>query len=184
MIFEENEIDLSSINFNERHEFYNCIFQKQDLKDLKLISSLFDECSFINCDLSNATFMHSKVQDTSFIECKILGINWSSLSGFMDNRYSKCILNYSSFTGFILKGTKFEECSLHDCDFSDSDASSCSFQKSDLAGANFNNANLKQADFRYAQNYLINPLYTQLQKARFSTPEVLTLLSPLGVLLD
>jgi hypothetical protein len=45
-------------------------------------------------------------------------------------------------------------------------------------------ADLRKANFRGAVNYSINPLTNKLLKAKFSRPEVMTLLDHLEILID
>jgi len=102
----------------------------------------------------------------------------------MENKFKECLLNYNSFTGFKISGTEFFKGSLKDYDFSNSIAKSCSYQSSDLNGSNFNNTDLSKSDLRCAENDLTNPLFTQFKIAKFSNPEVLSLLSLLEILLE
>jgi len=51
------------------------------------------------------------------------------------------------------------------------------FRETDLEGNIFHHADLSKADFRDVKNYSINPQSNILKKARFSIPEVLSLLN-------
>jgi uncharacterized protein YjbI with pentapeptide repeats len=58
------------------------------------------------------------------------------------------------------------------------------FRETDLTGTFFRQCDLTEADFRGAKNYRFNPWENQMKNARFSTPEVLSFLSPLQILID
>jgi uncharacterized protein YjbI with pentapeptide repeats len=50
-----------------------------------------------------------------------------------------------------------------------------------LRNSKFQNTNLANADLRTAKNYYIDPTHNKLKGARFSYPEVLSLLIPFGI---
>ena len=84
----------------------------------------------------------------------------------------------------ILKNALFSKCSIKEADFSQSQLNDSSFSNSDLMRSNFVGSNLSGCDFRGAINYVIDIESCNLKKAKFSSPEVLGLLSNLDILID
>jgi uncharacterized protein YjbI with pentapeptide repeats len=80
-----------------------------------------------------------------------------------------------------LQEISFGASELKECDFFQANLAGADFSNCNLAGAIFENCDLKSADFRQALNYQIDPAQNQVAKARFSMPEVLSLLAPLGI---
>ncbi len=184
MIFEDEKLNLSKISFNERHEFYNCTFSSQDLKELKVTDSFFDECIFKNIDLSNCSLTNSKFSDCTIEESKLIGINWTSISSLMNCTFNKCILDYSIFNSMKLSKNKFIHSSIKEADFSESELESVEFCFSDLYATNFSGSNLKKSDFRNATNYSIDPAFSNIKKAKFSLPEAINLLKSFDIIVE
>lgn len=86
-----------------------------------------------------------------------------------------------NFSDLPLKGTFFRDCILHDAIFTQSQLSESDFEGSDLKGSIFHHTNLEKASFLNAINYSIHPLNNKLSKAKFSKPEVLSLLDHLDI---
>ena len=80
----------------------------------------------------------------------------------------------SIFTGSIIRESDFINCNL----------THANFTHADLQGSSFRNARLQQADFTGAHNYYIDPTQNNIRKAKFSTPEVLTLLAGFQIEID
>jgi len=57
---------------------------------------------------------------------------------------------------------------LKETDFSEVNLSASVFSDCDLSGAIFSNTNLEKVDFRTANNFLIDPEFNKLKKAKFS----------------
>jgi uncharacterized protein YjbI with pentapeptide repeats len=89
-----------------------------------------------------------------------------------------------NFSDLDLKGTQFLECHVRNTHFTQTNLSEAVFTGSDLQGSLFHNSDLRKANFQGAQNYSINPLTNKLLKAKFSKPEVMTLLDHLEILID
>ncbi len=75
----------------------------------------------------------------------------------------------------------FAKSEFQDCDFFEAKLSSTDFSFCKLKGSLFENCDLTKADFRNATAYSIDPNQNKLIKAKFSMPEVLTFLEPLGI---
>jgi len=89
-----------------------------------------------------------------------------------------------NFSELPLKGTIFRECILHDAIFTQAELKESNFEGSDLKGSMFHHTNLEKASFVNAFNYSIHPLNNKLSKARFSKPEVLSLLDHLDISIE
>jgi uncharacterized protein YjbI with pentapeptide repeats len=89
-----------------------------------------------------------------------------------------------NFSDLDLKGTQFLECHIRNTHFTQANLSEAVFTGSDLQGSLFHNSDLRKANFQGAQNYSINPLTNNLLKAKFSKPEVMTLLDHLEIVID
>ncbi len=80
-----------------------------------------------------------------------------------------------------LQHTIFKNCLLKEVDFSESDLHKAQFENCDLMGAVFRQTNLQGADFSSAKNYMIDPQFNRIKKAKFSLPEAASLLVGLGI---
>ena len=68
--------------------------------------------------------------------------------------------------------------------FRDANLAKATFRGSNLANAEFVNCDLRGADFRGATEYALSPVDNRLEKARFSLPEAIRLLTGFGILLE
>ncbi|HHE37447.1 MAG TPA: hypothetical protein ENL20_02610 [Candidatus Cloacimonetes bacterium] len=80
--------------------------------------------------------------------------------------------------------TEFSDCRIHNSDFYQTYLTNSNFTCSDLKGSIFENTNLENANFQNAKNYSINPLNNKIEKAKFSMPEVVSLLNHLGIRIE
>ncbi len=64
-------------------------------------------------------------------------------------------------------------------DLTDSD-----FSDSDLSGSQFHRTLLENTNFKGAYHYTIDPASNRLKKAKFSYPEVLSLLAPFEICVE
>lgn len=90
--------------------------------------------------------------------------------------FESCNLNYSSFYGVKLKGTKFINCVIHETDFTTADLSAVSFTNCDLLRCIFVESILEKCDFSTAFNFSIDPELNRMKKAIFSTDGLIGLL--------
>lgn len=176
--------DSSSQLFNGPQEFSECHFSHLDLTGVKLTLSRFIECTFTDCNLSNADVKNCTFRHCHFSDCKLLGIDWSSTSTLALYEFKNCILDYGIFQSMNLKKGIFLNCSLKEADFQSAHLNDTDLSGSKLSGANFNRADLSSCDLRGATEYSIEPTFTNVTKARFSMPEVLSLLRPFGIIID
>ena len=99
------------------------------------------------------------------------------------------ILIAGSYTPFALLALHlseitFECCEVIEVDFREANLSSANFENSDLQASLFAHTNLSNANFMDAINYQIDIRLNTLKKAKFSFPEVVTLLDSLDIEID
>jgi uncharacterized protein YjbI with pentapeptide repeats len=80
-----------------------------------------------------------------------------------------------------MRGTRFLDCRVHRTDFVEADLQESVFRGSDLEGSLFHKTGLERADFTGARSFAIDPTSNRIKKAKFSSPEVLTLLAPFEI---
>jgi len=76
-----------------------------------------------------------------------------------------------------MKNGEFLECIIRENDFINTNLTGSDFSDSDLQASKFQNTNLEKTNFVGAKNYYIDPTQNKLKKAKFSQPEVLSLLA-------
>lgn len=124
--------------------------------------------------------------EVKFIDCKLIGIDWTRAywpAYHIDSglKFSRCILNDSSFFGLTLNELKLDECKLHDVDFREGDFSNSSMLCCDFSNSVFMRTNLQSVDFTDSCNFVINVLENKISKAKFSRFEALSLLESLSI---
>lgn len=138
----------------------------------------FVDYKFIGKDLSLTQFKGIRLQEVTFESCKLIGVNFSMVDPlFFSVRFRNCLLDMTNFSGLDLKKTPFINCLIREASFFESNLTEADFSGSNLSGTTFHHCNLSQVNFASAINYSINPFTNQLKKARFSSPEVLSLLN-------
>lgn len=173
------EADLKSKIFS-RVTFEGC-----DLSQSNFTGSRFLECKLIGCNLSLVKMDGCRLQQVEFEHCKLVGVDFTKCDKtFLMIKFKKCLIGTSNFSDLDLRNTPFHECVIRDTYFKESILIGADFGKSDLAGSLFHNANLSKANLIGAINYSINPLTNKLMKAKFSKPEVLSLLDHLDIIIE
>ncbi|WP_131783766.1 pentapeptide repeat-containing protein [Legionella gresilensis] len=161
--------------------FENCKFEKTNFNEAKLINCKFIDCEFLSCDLSAIQIINSSFSDTTFLESKLMGINWTKAKWPLIRltspvQFYRSNISYSSFYGLDLKEIIIEECIAHDVDFREGNFSKGNFMLTNFERSLFIHTNLNSTSFIDAINYSINPTENDIRKAKFSIPEVLSLL--------
>ena len=137
------------------------------------------------CNFSNVKLYDTKLSEVDFIECKLAGVDFRDCNQLL---FSINILRskaaYCIFHGLDLSGSRLTKSELTDCIFEGARLQRADFRESDLRGADFSRANLESSDFRGALNYQINPQESRVTKAKFSYPQVLSLLKEFGVIVE
>ena len=165
-------------------EFEDCEFLNCSFLETEFNRCLFLDCKFENCNISTINLKNSNVTDITFSNCKAIGIDWSKAGKIQGLSFNDSQINYSNFSFQKLPRTCIKNCEAKELDFSEADLTESIFTGSDLEKTLFHKSNLSGCDFRQAKNYYINPQTNTLKKAKFSQPEVLSLLSGLNITIE
>jgi uncharacterized protein YjbI with pentapeptide repeats len=174
------ELNLNGLQI-QSSQFENCIFNHCFFVDAEFNTCRFVNCEFIHCDLSLVRVPESVFISIRFENSKVIGINWTQAdweAAVLGKplRFVNSALNHSTFIGVKLIDTHFLNCSVVNVDFRETNLSGTDFSGSDLDGSLFTNTNLKGADLSQGRNYAIDPGTNNLQGAKFSLPEAMSLL--------
>ena len=82
------------------------------------------------------------------------------------------------------KGPFFHKSKVKECYFTNTTLIKSDFAYADLQGTVFHNCNLSKSNFMGAICYAIDPLVNDIKKARFSYPEVTSLLDYFDIIID
>lgn len=164
-------------------------FDECSFADCNLVECSFDRCAFVDCRfresaISNVNAVNSRFLRPQFSGCKIMGFDWSKTAKLQDLSFTECQIDYSNFSSLVLRNTTMIRCSAKEVRFVETDLSDSVFTDSDFQASTFFKANLSRADFRGARNYEIDVGNNVIKGARFSLPEVLSLLYSLGIEID
>lgn len=184
-----DELEFLDQNFSEKRlqqgKYSDCIFKNCSFVGVDLSLFAFVDCQFQGCLFSTTKLDQTAFREVKFIDCKLLGLHFDDCNDFLFAvGFENCDLSMSTFLQGKLKGTKFKGCNLYEVDFSEADLSEAVFDQSDLQRAVFKQCNLEKADFRKAINYHINPELNRIRKAKFSAPEVLSLLQHYDIVIE
>jgi|VirMetMinimDraft_7_1064189.scaffolds.fasta_scaffold41608_3 uncharacterized protein YjbI with pentapeptide repeats len=168
-------------NVISEREFVNCVFQNCTLAKLTFEDCYFENCRFEDSDLTMVNVKGSSFRDVTFEGCKMLGILWDEAATPVMVNFEECVLSFSNFWGLSLKKIKIEKCIVKEVNFSETNLSEASFKNSDLESSIFVNTNLSKANFEGAFNYFFNVNTNKVKGALFSMPEVVSLLTGLGI---
>ena len=167
--------DFSGKKVTEK-EFYKCTFVNCNLTNMQFTDCRFENCVFDKCDLSLSKFINSEFIGVTLIESKLLGIDWTTFKSLLQIKFNDCSLNHSVFYGLNLKNLELKDCTCHEMNFEKTNLTRAICTGTDFLGTRFNSTDISFADFSNAVNYSIDPNYNTIRKAKFSLPEVLTLL--------
>ncbi len=159
-------------------------YESDTISEIESVEEVYEELDFENCVLSLVKFTKCSFSTLTFIKTKLIGIDWYDTFRFsLTMKCYGCVINFSSFVNVKLKSFVLEECTAHEVDFSEADMHNACCKGTDFQGSIFRRSNLSGADFTGAKNYTINPAHNNVKKARFSLPEVLSLLAETGILI-
>ncbi len=178
------EKEIASLSFEPEATFEDCEFVAIDFTDIVLKSVSFLDCKFSNCNLANQPLINTSMRDVLFETCNLVGINWCSLRRLENSKFVDSKLNYSTFQALKMKDVEIRGCSALEVDFSEADLSHADFSNSSFSGANFDRANLTGVDFRTSRDYLFDVRTARIKGAKFSFPDVISLLTALGAEVD
>jgi fluoroquinolone resistance protein len=164
--------------------FEECRFSACSFVDCKFEKCRFLNCKFTSCILSAISPVDCRFIEVEFQQSKVIGIDWTRAARAEDLVFIGCQINYSNFKMLKLPKIKITGCEAKEVDFIETDLTGGDFRNTDFASSRFFKTNLSEADFRGAKNYFIDTRNNILKKARFSLPEVLTLLSSLDIVIE
>jgi uncharacterized protein YjbI with pentapeptide repeats len=181
-LFEDQIFDKYEISEGVNHEFNGCTFKNCDFSNAIFNNAELADCTFISCNLAMAKLENTALDNIKFVNCKVMGVDFSKCSKFLFSvAFENCNLNYSLFFKNDLKNTVFKNCMLQEMSFIETNLTLAKFIECDLVRTVFDHANLEKADFSTSRNYTINPEINRMKKAKFSLPDVVGLLSHLGI---
>lgn len=169
----------------EEVTFDGCTFEGTRLTGTLFRRCRFIECRFERCEMSGARFLDSQLREAEFVGCRLWGVNWAEAwnqptePATLD--FDACELNHNSFMAIDMSGRKMSDCNVHEALFQGTRFVGSDCGGSDFSGSRFSNVDLTGADFRGARNYRIDPTRNVVKSARFSLPEAIGLLEPLGI---
>jgi len=80
-----------------------------------------------------------------------------------------------------MRKTSLHQNQLHNSTFLNTNLSETNFTETDLQETTFHNCNLSKANFCGAINYIIDPRFNIIKRAKFSFPDCIGLLKPLDI---
>lgn len=165
-------------------EFINCIFES-----CILTGCSFTNCNFSKCNVISLRTKYSIMKHSSFTGCNLIGVHWQDLfaaGGIAGpiKSLSGCVLKYNSFTEMSLRSFEFAGNSIQNTTFDQCKLMDSSFAGCKLEDTEFTGCDLQRADFREANGYHIDTFSNKLKNAKFSFPEVVRLLSGLGIKIE
>lgn len=177
------ETELSHSTFSEC-TFTRCVFDR-----CAITQCSFRDCRFDHCRILSPRVKESQAKSCTFTDCCVQNVNWSELlppGRFADpiESLERCSLKYNTFTEMNLAhfrgaGNDIAESMFARCRLSDSCFTGCQLRNTEFYGCD-----LTKADFRDATGYRIDIASNKLKGARFSYPEVVSLLDGLGLCIE
>jgi uncharacterized protein YjbI with pentapeptide repeats len=163
--------------------FSDVTFDSCDFSGSSFENCNFENCLFIGCNLSVVKLNASRLLDTKFKTCKLTGIDWSVVNKIIGITLhcEDCDLSYCMFANLDLTTSKFLTCKITESEFSGCVLKRVEFCGSDLLNTRIAKNNLTEADFSEAKNYFFDLSDNTCKKATFTSPEVLNLLLPFGI---
>lgn len=163
-------------------EFSDCVFKGCDLGACNFSSSSFTDCTFSGCNLSSIKIDNCRFRNVVFEGCKIVGVLFTRINPFLLRWiFKECKIELCNFSGLKMAHSQFIQSIIRETDFINVNLRESSFAGSDLQGSKFHNVNFEKAIFTGARNYYIDPTINRLKHAKFSCPEVVSLLAAFDI---
>jgi len=164
--------------------FEECVFEDCRFLDCAFEKTRFQECCFHGCVISAVNVTGCRWLRPAFTTCKVIGIDWTRVALLKEPEFQSCQLNYSNFRMLALPKTKMVNCQAYEIELAETDFTGADFTGTDFARSRFFKTNLAGADFRGAKNYEIDITNCNIKKAKFSYPEVSSLLHHLDITIE
>lgn len=167
-------------------EFEECRFVDCNFSQTGFRNCNFTNCEFLRCNLSLMDLSNTRLFGVAFRETKLIGVDWGKANWPVfhvdfELEFHHCILNDSSFFGLTLNELVLVECKLHDADFREGNFADSTMTYCDFTHSLFMGTNLRNVDFTESTGYAIDVFKNQLEGARFSRFEAMSLLESLGI---
>lgn len=170
----------------EQYKFVDCEFKNCFFEECKIIGCIFVNCKFENCTVISLDSKYSELKNAVFIKCNLIGVHWNTLlpSGKYAHPMDKlenCFLKYNTFLEmnfikFSFSGNTIQESMFEECNLSESNFHNCR-----LEGTQIFKCDIRRADFTEAKGYAIDIKSNKLKQAKFSFPDVVSLLETLEI---
>lgn len=190
-VYYENEIFENVKNEGRYYadlEFVDCTFYNCSLENCRFVNCNFVDCKFKKSKFVNLKFEKTVMNDGEFENCTLSNINWSLLygGGYITplQKIKNCILRYNNFLEINLSKFDFKTNEVTETMFADCILTGADFKNCNLSGTEFFKCNLTKSDFRNSYGYRIDITSNKLKGAKFSSPEVHSLLSGLGIIIE
>lgn len=173
----------------ENCEFVDCKFINCTFENCKIFKCSLSECVFYRCSIISLEAEYSHIQFAEFECCNLVGVNWNELLpvGKLSKPISKlleCHLKYNTFTEMTFVKFDFSGSEISDSMFAKCKLTESNFSKCRLDRTEFFECDMRNANFYEALGYKVDIFTSKLKGAKFSFPEVVNLLSGLGIKID
>lgn len=169
----------------KRKRFEDCLFIDCKFLESDLSFSRFLSCKFQDCDFTNPKTIATAMPDCAFEKSKVLGVKFTQFdTKIFKVSFIDCNMELCDFQEMNLVKTVFSKSVVKECDFYRANLTAANFEDTNLEDSIFEESNLSKTNFVNATNYLIDPLSSKLKGAKFSTPEVLSLLRNFDIKID
>ena len=166
-------------------EFEDCVFKNCDFSNSDFSNNTFMDCEFIDCNLSMIQLSGTSLKTIHFRDCKLLGIQFQECADFLFSvNFQDCVLDYSSFANKKMPKTSFNSCSIKEVSFIGTNLTNSVFENCDLENAIFNDTQLGGVNFMTARNFIIDPEFNPMRKAKFSTQGIVGLLDKYDIKIE
>ncbi|MCU6734589.1 pentapeptide repeat-containing protein [Diplocloster agilis] len=173
-----------------KYRFVDCSFTNCTFEECVLVQSSFSGCTFCKCTITSLRASdHSQIQNVEFTDCNLIGVHWDELlpaGKFAEpiKKLQTCRLKYNTFAEMDMRKFDFSGQDIMDSMFAKCRLMECNFKGCNLERTEFFQCNIQKADFRQASGYQVDVLTNKMSGARFSFPEVMSLLSGLHISID
>lgn len=188
MYFEKNEYyEEKFVKANLMGEIVDLVvFEDCEFEGCSFVECTFNKCSFINCKFKDCALSAVKTDDSrftnvNFLKSKVIGLDWSKAELVDSISFDKCQISYSNFRLLKLPKVVIINCLSKDVDYSGADLSEANLSSTDFEASIFFKTSLYKANLTGAKNYLIDARKNVIDKAKFSLPEAMSLLTGLNI---
>lgn len=169
--------------------FSDCTFTDCTVSESLFTRCTFDSCAFENCRLSDIKSSSTAVNFCTFSSCRLSGVNWRLFLAELPlanpiERLTKCHLRYNTFYKMNFNCFDFSGSSITASSFTECSLVSAVFKGCDLTGTDLFRCDITKADFRSASGYRIGIADCKMKNARFSYPDVMSLLDSLDIIIE